>query len=319
MMARFGFPLVLLASVGLSGCGFGVPEMNVFSPDQNFDNTPFSTQGYFENDLVNHIKCGIERGLLRVAGYIGGKPVPFVDWLYKFENNTGWGTTVNLTLQVDEISSANPGASVTNQWGNEIKVLPLKQSAIYPQAFLFGAAGNLSAHSTRTETIQYTYSNEWLLARALEEREYAKLQGDPDGPSCDKGLDGFQIQSNLKIDDFIWDKATIAATGNAQSTQRSWATFGVFQDQLTFVASYGGSVTPTWKIETVVLGTNSPLLSGTRTNTDTLIMTMGPLDLSAANKPTRFTPLALKGGAQAQHQAAATGAAVAGSTSSVTH
>jgi hypothetical protein len=155
-----------------------------------------------------------------------------------------------------------------------------------------------------------------LLADARHKRQYDKLQGNPDGPSCEQGLDGFQIQSNLKIDDFIWDKATVAATGNAQSTQRNWATYGVFQDQLTFVASYGGNVTPTWKIETVVLGTNSPLLSATRTNTDTLTITMGPLDLSSA---TQNTPLALKGGAASQHQAAAIGTAVGGANQSQSH
>ena len=205
--------------------------------------------------------------------------------------------------------------TATNQWGNEIKVLPLQQKAIYPQSFLFGASATGTAHSTRAETIQYTYSNEWLLDHARSDRRDAKLHGNPDGPSCDQGLDGFQIRSNLKIDDFIWDKATIAATGNAQSTQRDWATYSVFQDQLTFVVSYGANVTPTWHIETVILGTNSPLLSATRTNTDTLIMTMGPLDFSAANK---FTPLALKGGAAAQHNAAAIGAATGGSTGAQT-
>ncbi len=134
---------------------------------------------------------------------------------------------------------------------------------------------------------------------------------------CDTSLDGFQIQSNLKIDDFIWDKATIAAYGNDTAAPRGFAPFSTFQDQLTFVVSYGGSVTPTWKIETVVAGTNSPLLSATRTDTDTLILTIGPLDKTTGTNPD--TPLALKGGAAAQHQAGAIGAAVAGSTGANTH
>jgi hypothetical protein len=310
MAVRVGYIFALLTSFGLSGCGFGVPEMNPFYPDQEFGTGSYSTQGKFENDVVDHIKCSIQKGLLRVAGYINGKPVPYVDWLYKDPN--GWGTSINLTLQVDELSNANPGVTATNQWGNEIKILPLAQKAIYPQSFLFGAGGTGSAHSTRQETIQYTYSNAILLKEARD-----KIRQNPNGLLCDEGMDGFQIQSNLKIDDFIWDKATIAAAGNDTELYRNWAPFGVFQDQLTFVASYGANVTPTWHIETVVLGTNSPLLSATRTNTDTLIMTMGPLDLS--NKPSPFTPLALKGGAQQQHQAAAIGAATAGSNGSNAH
>jgi hypothetical protein len=170
MMAKLGYPLALVTSFGLGGCGFGVPEMNPLSPDQNAKdrngiNTEYSTQGNFENALVDHINCSIKRGLLRIAGDLDGAAVHGVDWLYK------WGTSINLTLQVDEISNANPGVSVANQWGNEIKTLPLKQSATYPQAFLFGAAATGSAHSTRQETIQYTYPNAWLLADARKNRQ----------------------------------------------------------------------------------------------------------------------------------------------------
>jgi hypothetical protein len=199
MTVKVGYIFTLLTSFGLSGCGFGVPEMNPFYPDQEFGTGSYSTQGKFENDVVDHIKCSIQKGLLRVAGYINGKPVPYVDWIFKDPN--GWGTSINLTLQVDELSNANPGVTATNQWGNEIKILPLQQKAIFPQSFLFGASATGSAHSTRQETIQYTYSNAILLKEARD-----KLKQNPNGLLCDEGMDGFQIQSNLKIDDFIWDK-----------------------------------------------------------------------------------------------------------------
>jgi hypothetical protein len=128
MAARPGYPLVLVTSFGLAGCGFGVPEMNPFFPDQNYHNSSASTEGKFENDVVDHVKCSIQKGLLRIAGDIDGKKMPFVDWLYN--DPKGWGTSVNLTLQVDELSNANAGVTATNQWGNEIKTLPLAQKAI---------------------------------------------------------------------------------------------------------------------------------------------------------------------------------------------
>ena len=247
---------------------------------------------------------------MRVAGELDVKKTQDVDWLYK------WGTSVNLTLQVDEISSANPGVSTTNQWGNEFKTLPhLTQPVTYPQAFLFGVGANGTVHSTRTETIQYTLPNDWLLTYELNRRKLLESEGLPF--TCDEGMDGFQIQSNLKIDEFIWDKATIASSNISSSQPLGYASFNTFQETLTFVVSYGGSVTPTWKIETVIVGTNSPLLSATRTDTNTLIITIGPLDNTTGKD--QFTPLALKGGAQQQHQAAAIGAAVAGSNSSVIH
>ena len=75
MTVKLGYIFTLLTSFGLSGCGFAVPEMNPLFPDRNFDDTPYSTQGKFENDVVDHIRCSIERGLLRVAGDIGGGPI----------------------------------------------------------------------------------------------------------------------------------------------------------------------------------------------------------------------------------------------------
>jgi hypothetical protein len=310
MTAKFGYIFVLLASFELGGCGAGVPEMNPLFPDQNIADdkgnlTQNSTQGAFEADLVRHIKCSIEKGLMRVGGYLDPvrAPVGYVPWLFK------WGTSINLTLQVDEISSANPGVGTTNQWGNEFKSLPhLTQPVVYPQEFLFGIGATGSVHSTRVETIQLTYPNTWLLADArLRERR---------GQACEENMGGFLIQSNLKIDEFIWDKATIASQ-DPTSASPDFAIFNTFQDTLTFVVSYGGNVTPTWKIETVVAGTNSPLLSATRTGTDTLIVTLGPLDNTTGTNP--LTPLALTGGASQQHQAASIGAAVGASNSSQIH
>jgi hypothetical protein len=229
-----------------------------------------------------------------------GDPGP---WLFK------WGTSINITLQVDEISSANPGVGTTNQWGNEFKSFPhLTQPVVYPQEFLFGIGASGSVHSTRVETIQITYPNAWLLADAVLRAR--------DGHACERNMGGILIQSNLKIDEFIWDKATIAAE-DPTSSPKDTAIYNTFQDTLTFVVSYGGSISPTWKIETVVAGTNSPLVSATRTDTDTLIVTLGPLDTTTGTSP--LTPLALTGGASQQHQAASIGAAVGSSNSSQTH
>jgi hypothetical protein len=77
------------------------------------------------------------------------------------------------------------------------------------------------------------------------------------------------INRNLKIDDCIYDKATIAAAGNDISTHRTWAPYSLFQDQITFVASYGGSVTPTWTFARIAVDPIPPLLNATRTKTNT--------------------------------------------------
>jgi hypothetical protein len=116
------------------------------------------------------------------------------------------------------------------------------------------------------------------------------------------------INSNLKIDDFIYDKAQIAAFGNDISTPRTWAPFSVFQEQITFVAAYGGSVTPTWTFARIAVDPTSPLLSATHTKTNTLIVTLGEL----STKATPTSPATLGSAAAAQHNNAAAGASTAG-------
>lgn len=45
---KLTYPLALFASFGLTGCGFWVPEMNVFSPDRDDGSNEYSIQGDFE-------------------------------------------------------------------------------------------------------------------------------------------------------------------------------------------------------------------------------------------------------------------------------
>jgi hypothetical protein len=115
-------------------------------------------------------------------------------------------------------------------------------------------------------------------------------------------LNGFQIQSDLKIDKFIWDKATLAQSGTAGDR---FHPFDAVQETLTFVASLGGNITPTWHVEQVILNPTSPFFSAMRTETNTLLITLGPLVPNSE-------PLALQTAASNQHQAASIGVNTAG-------
>ena len=299
MMTKLGYPFVLLGAFALGGCGLAVPEMNVLSPDRVApDRKPtdpyYSTNGGFQTVLVDHIRCSIGKGLARVrdAG------ISDASWLWSSGKN-GWGTTVSLTLQVEELSGLNPSVSGSEQWG-----IFHGKFVTYPETSFLGLGGNLAAHSTRAENITFTYANAFLL-----DNEYsARNPGNPNGLDCSKRMNGIQIESDLKLDQFIWDKATVAvseaATSAVQVGGLKQNPFGVFQNQLTFVASFGGNATPTWHIEQVILNPSSPFFSAMRTKTDTLIITLGPLKSAK--------PPALADAAQQQHLAAAIGAATAG-------
>lgn len=193
------------------------------------------------------------------------------------------------------MSDANSGVTNTSEFQNTIKVFSKNGNVIFPKFFSLGLGATGDAHSTRAETIGFTYSNKKLLEE-YELRPYG----------CDFGMNGIQIQSDLKIDDFIWNKATLVRYGVVTTTPGGKNPFNVFQETLTFVVSLGGSITPTWKFTTVVLNPNSPSLSAMRSETNTLIITIGPLQRGAQ-------PLALEAGALNQHQAASAGVATAGS------
>lgn len=291
--------LTLVASLGLCGCGLTVPEMNILSPDREApDRKPsdpyYSTNGTFQILLVDHIKCSIGKGLARVkdAG------ISNASWLWSGGKN-GWGTTVSLTLQVEEMSGLNPSASGSEQWG-----IFHGKFVTYPETSFLGLGGSVAAHSTRAENITFTYANAELLNNELSTR----TPDQPNGRNCGYGMNGIQIESDLKLDQFIWDKATVAVSGvNTTAVQVGGLKqnpFGVFQDTLTFVASFGGSVTPTWHIEQVIVNPGSPFFSAMRTKTDTLLITIGPLKSAK--------PAVLADAAQLQHAAAATGVATAG-------
>jgi hypothetical protein len=140
------------------------------------------------------------------------------------------------------------------------------------------------------------------------------------------------IDSDLKIWEFIYDKAVIASSINASAfvpvtkvenvvdkngkpvldkngkpktkavvlgytRHPSWPLYNTFTENITFTATFGGNVTPTWKLARVSANSSGTFLSATRTNTNQLTITMGPIQYQAS----ATQPAQLSSGAQAQH------------------
>jgi hypothetical protein len=87
--------------------------------------------------------------------------------------------------------------------------------------------------------------------------------------------------------------------------------FNTFQEQLTFTSSLGVSTDPAWKLVHITADQNSTLAGVARGETNTVTISMGPIDFSTP--VTRTTALELKGSAQAQKNAAGVGVATSGS------
>ena len=107
------------------------------------------------------------------------------------------------------------------------------------------------------------------------------------------------IESDLKIDEFIHDKATLASLGNtSDAVDPSSPPFSTLSEQIVFVSSFGGNATPTWKFARVTANPAGNLVSATRTNTDSVTITIGEV-----TPGTRSTPTQLKGAAAQLHNA----------------
>jgi hypothetical protein len=282
------FSLFLLSTISLTvlgGCGLFVPEKNPFVDDNVPAGKP-SPDGLYENAVVGHIRCQIRNGVIKAMAF------PEVHWL------ASWGATVTLKITVQEQNALNPGISYTNPLENSIKFFRVGGNVTTGQSFSFGAGGSGGVSATRLETIAFNYS-------------FAELLSEGPPRVCNQ-TQGFQIDSDLKIDQFIYDKAVIAATGEATSVDIRLPPYTTFQDDVTFVASLGGNITPTWKFATVSAIPSGTLLSGSRMSTNEVIITLGKV----AKQPTKGSPAQLSSDAQAVHNTTLTGSAAGGANNS---
>ena len=138
------------------------------------------------------------------------------------------------------------------------------------------------------------------------------------------------IDGDLKIREFIYDKAQIWAAGNATyvgagPNAYQLNPFNTFTEEITFVASYGGSFTPTWKLARISVNAASNLIVGQRTNTNDLVITLGPIKVLTDKKGNPIDmangnfPLQLEDIAVNQHQARVQAAAIAVSITGQSH
>ncbi|MGO9682415.1 MAG: hypothetical protein ACLPTZ_07475, partial [Beijerinckiaceae bacterium] len=314
------------------GCGLFVPEKNPLAPD-TLDSKNVSSGGNYEKMIVIHILCETAVGLKKAYDQVKapeGTPATLTQlaWL------RDWGTAITLAITAEDQSGLSPGLSLTTPLANKVFTFPTGGNVTSPQSFSFAIGGSATAAATRSETIQYTYTNVGLLKFAKD-----TLSDPPNyDDACKFSQTGAMIDSDLKIWEFIYDKAVIASSLNAsayvQATENkwepvvdkngnpvlgadgkpkmklvavpipgvltrhpSWPLYNTFTENITFTATFGGNVTPTWKLARVSANSSGTLLSATRTNTNQLTITMGPIQYQAS----ATQPAQLSSGAQTQH------------------
>ncbi len=277
--------------MSVGGCGLSTPAKDPFLHEEA--GSLLTLQGDYESDIVDHVTCEIAQGL-RESDRL------HLPWLKK------WGTTVTQSITVEDQTGLSPGVTAVHPLQNAIIPFPTGGNVTSPQSFSLSVGATASANALRTETIQYTFRNSDVL-------EFTK-------PDCGETSHGVMIDGDLKIREFIHDKATIARLGNASLAgggPDAWRrpVFNTFTEEITFVAAYGGTATPTWKLARISANTASNLVISQRTNTNDLIITLGPLD----PKQPADSPVQLVASAQNQHNARVQANALATSVQGQSH
>jgi hypothetical protein len=304
-------PLIKIATLlvlptFLLSCGTYTPDKDPFSSDAVVRDGPdkgASRQGLYENDIVVHVLCEIGEGLRLAEGL-------------HISRLTEWGTTVTQSITAEDQTGLAPGITAVTPLANRVFTFPTGGNVTSPQSFSWSVGGTASANSLRTEMIQYTFRNKDILKNT--------------NPGCLRdNIKGVMIDGDLKIREFIYDKAQIWLAGNASlvgtgPSANQLNPFNTFTEEITFVAAYGGSFTPTWKLARVSADASSNLIVGQRTNTNDLIITLGPvktknsqgktIDYSKGNVPVQLEDYAVN-----QHQARVQAAAIAVSISGQSH
>ena len=252
--------LSVAISVSLAACGAQVPEKDPFRGDPR---TPRgnSLQANRGIQLIDHIQCELAEGLREAK-----RNFEQLEWLYK-----KWGVAITLTITAEDQTGLSPGISTISPLPNVL--FPFSNGVLTAaQSFSFNLGGTASVNALRTETIKFTLRDNDVFSYGCNEAR------EP----------GFLIDGDLKLRDFIFDKAAIANShnlaGNMEDETR--AVYNAWSEEITFVGSYGASATPTWKLARFSSGTSSNLYVTQRTDTNDLILTLGPLACSAS----RATP-----------------------------
>jgi len=209
--------LGLAASIGLAGCGLYTPDKDPFKGETPTSQAPIPEQASYENRIVNHVTCEIVEGLLQAESL--NLPWP-----------NAWGVTVTQSITAEDQSGLAPGITLMHPLQNAVFTFPAGGNIVSPQSLTFSLGATASANALRTETIQYTFANRDLL-------QYGTVCGNLQ-------RSGVFIDGDLKIREFIYDKAAIAASDNATIVGGRPA-FNTWTEEITFVAAYGGTATPT--------------------------------------------------------------------------
>jgi hypothetical protein len=288
MSSSSASPLAWLALALLAGCATHVPSMHGLGESEGKEIAR-------EGDLVAHVKCELTRALLRIeveeadnraqAARSGLDPALLgysAVWL------DAWAAKVNLKLQVDESATLAPSISITEPWANHISTFPAGGPVSTSRAFSLPLAISGVNKATRTETIGFVFGfadlkadarEGWRIKAAAEKRPFSAEAEDAyrraQAAAACPASDGSMMDGDLKIYEFIRSKVQVSRVPGVIPRGADRSPFDVFNYEVQFAVTRAGSASPGWKLYPIAINQAAPLLAGSRTRTDDMLLTLG--------------------------------------------
>ena len=247
VVARLPYRLFALVSfTALSACGTSLPV-------QDFRNPSYTEFNNFVYRIASHVRC--ELGIA-VQLEASGNP--------KRETIVSrWAARVALTIRANDKGQFAPSVSAFND----------------AMSFTFGAGGRLMSDATREMTMTYFLPFADLLANRFHDERTGKpvdCTKQNEGKLAEPIAGDLGIHQSLAAALNIWDPP-----GNLPVSKNG--PYDTITHHVTFVVEAEGTATPTWKLVRVSGGSQSNFLSASKTQTDELLITMGPAVLSGRN------------------------------------
>jgi hypothetical protein len=241
----------LAVPLALGGCGLYVPEKDFLAGD-NYAVGEDSPEGKYEQRLIAHIRCEVRNALWDLRS----RSKDF-QWIQN------WQVLVTLKITADEQGGANPSAIFNPIF-------------FHATSFSLGVGASGSAHATRVETISFAFVNKELLDEASSSQRNL---------SCSPFEKGVMIDGDLKIRDFLTDKIVATSGGVATTgTNLLKSPYTVLTEEITFVATLSGNITPVWKLSRVTVNPSGNFLTASRSKTNDLTLTFGPVTKATADQ-----------------------------------
>jgi hypothetical protein len=284
---------LLAVVLTLNGCGLYTPNITEFYEAKTDEPPKVSA-------IIEHIECEIKYAVQAsvIKDYNTKEYDDIREPGVKHNRHLEWLDTyvaqITLNLTLDESSSVNAGLSLINPMPNAITNVDAiaKTSVSTAQNSTVGFAATVSSRATRKDTLSiFLNLSDFTAPKIIRGIRSVSTVVPPN--LCDVQHKPF-IEGDLKFQEWLDDVTLEAYADESYPTQLSNQELigkkDVIQHEVTFVITYNGGVTPSWKFVRVSANQgNQSFLFAQRMNTQDVIITMGPpgrdgkLNLTAQN------------------------------------